>query len=122
VWTEFVELVGGPTTTTYLLMDTFSAHRTENVRHALASLGTIVDFVPSHCMSKLQVCDVSVNAPLSAGIRSEYMEFMLHEPDKPIERYMIAHWIAHAMGKVTPDIIMNGIKKIGIYYPKPLNV
>jgi DDE superfamily endonuclease len=96
VWTEFVESVGGPTTTTYLLMDTFLAHRTKKVRHALASLRTIVDFVPPHCTSKLQVCDVSVNAPLSASI--------------------------HTKGKVTPDIIMNGFKKIGIYYPKSTNV
>jgi DDE superfamily endonuclease len=120
VWTEFVESVGGPTTTTYLLMDTFSAHRMEKVRHALASLRTIVDFVPPHCTSKLQVCDVSVNAPLSAGIQGEYMEFMLYEPDEPIEHDMITHWIAQ--GKVTPDIIMNGFKKIGIYYPKSNNV
>jgi DDE superfamily endonuclease len=122
VWTEFVQSVGSLTTTTYLLMDTFSAQRTENVCHALASLGTIVDFVPPHCTSKLQVFEVSVNAPLSASIRGKYMEFMLHEPDQPIKRYMIAHWIAHAKGKVTPDIIMNGFKKIGIYYPKPINI
>jgi DDE superfamily endonuclease len=121
VWAGFVESVGGPTTTTYLLMDTFSAHRTEKVRHALASLRTIVDFVPPHCTSKLQVCDVSVNAPLSAGIREEYIKFMMHEPDETIERFMIAHWISHAKGRITPDVIMNGFKKIGIFYPKPTN-
>jgi DDE superfamily endonuclease len=122
MWTKFVESVGGPTTNTYLVMDTFSAHRIEKVRHVLASLRTIVDFVPPHCTSKLQVCDVSVNAPLSAGIQGEYMEFMLHEPNEPIECYMIAHCIAHAKGKVTQDIIMNGFKKIGIYYTKGLSL
>jgi hypothetical protein len=45
-WTSFVYLKGGPTMPTYLLMDTVLMHKTEKVRHALASLGTIVDFVP----------------------------------------------------------------------------
>jgi DDE superfamily endonuclease len=117
-WTNFVESKGGPSTTTYLLMDTVSMHKTEKVRHALASLGTIVDFVPPHCTSKLQVCDVSVNAPFQAAIRREYVKFMTHTPDEKIERYVMAHWIARAKGAVTRETIINGFKKIGIYYPK----
>jgi DDE superfamily endonuclease len=53
VWASFVASVSGPTTPTYLLMDTFLAHCTEKVHHAFASLGTIVDFIPPHCTSKL---------------------------------------------------------------------
>jgi hypothetical protein len=64
---------------------------------------------------------MSVNAPLSAGIREEYIKFMMHEPDETIERFMIAHWIAHAKWRITPDVIMNGFRKIGIFYPKPTN-
>jgi DDE superfamily endonuclease len=117
-WTNFVVSKGGPSTPTYLLMDTVSMHRTEKVKHALASLGTIVDFVPPHCTSKLQVCDVSVNAPFQAAIRREYVKFMAQTPDEKIERYVMAHWIAHAKGTVTKETIINGFKKIGIYYPK----
>jgi DDE superfamily endonuclease len=119
VWSPFVQSVGGPTTPTYLLMDTFSSHRTEKVRHELALLGTIVDFVPPHCTSKLQVCDVSVNASLSSAIRGQYALFTMQHPDAPIERSRIAHWISHAKGNITTDTIVNGFKKIGIYYPLP---
>jgi hypothetical protein len=72
-----------------------------------------------HCTSKLQVCDVSVNASLSSAIRGQYALFTMQHPDAPIERSRIAHWISHAKGKITPDTIVNGFKKIGIYYPLP---
>jgi DDE superfamily endonuclease len=77
-------------------MDTFLAHRTEKVRHALALLGMLVGFVPPHCTSKLQVCDVSVNATLYAAIRGQYINFMMQNLEEPIKRPIIAHWIAYA--------------------------
>jgi hypothetical protein len=38
---------------------------------------------------------------------------------RPRPRSRIALWISHAKGKITPDTIVNGFKKIGIYYPLP---
>jgi hypothetical protein len=61
---------------------------------------------------------VSVNAPFQAAIRREYVKFMTFNPENKIERYVMAHWIAHAKGAVTKETIINGFKKIGIYYPK----
>jgi DDE superfamily endonuclease len=111
MWSPFVQSVGGPMTPTYLLMDTFSSHRTEKVRHELALLGTVIDFVPPHCTSKLQVCDVSVNAYRSSAIRGQYALFMMQHLDAPIECPCIAHWISYAKEQITPDTIVNGFKR-----------
>ncbi|MEL7342722.1 MAG: transposase, partial [Bacteroidota bacterium] len=59
-----------------LLMDNFSAHKAEDVLNLLEENHVHVVWVPAHCTSVAQPCDVRVNAQFKRALRGLWRERM----------------------------------------------
>jgi DDE superfamily endonuclease len=114
VWKPFVRSRGRM----LLLMDWFSAHRTQIVIDRFTDCNTDVVFVPAGYTSKLQVLDVGLNKPFKSKIRDKFELFMLDAvsnnlPYKP-KRVNVSGWIDQAWEGITTSSITNTWRRIGI--------
>ena len=110
VWKPWCEGRG----TTYLILDEFTAHMTEDVRRAFDETGTIVDFIISGYTSKLQPLDVGINKPFKYHLRKCFKQFMIRNNGDIPHHMEVATWVECAWHAITEQSILNTWRHIGI--------
>ena len=107
----FVESVIG--TTICLVIDSYSAHRTDSVLGALQSLGVHVLFIPGGLTGYIQPLDVGVNAPFKHWIRETWSNGDPNESRSPRgKRAEIARIIHDAWGRITPETVSRSFNNL----------
>ena len=104
---------------TYLLLDSFKAHKTTQVLNALTACNTVVNFIPPGYTSKLQTLDVGVNKPFKGYLKEEYEKFMFEFTKKGEDNvqpkcWNVAQWIDIGWDKISTETITNTWRRIGI--------
>ena len=96
----------------YLLLDEARPHLASATD--LRKVCSELDFIPGGFTSKLQVLDVSVNAPFKTAVRECYEDWMRDNPEGRPARVDVAHWVDKAWQRVSPDTIRHGWRKVGL--------
>ena len=65
-----------------LVMDSFRAHLTDNVKKSLRKGNTVPAIIPGGCTSKIQPLDVSINKPFKGDLRRSWATFILSTAEK----------------------------------------
>ncbi|MEW8548669.1 MAG: hypothetical protein AB2693_34645 [Candidatus Thiodiazotropha sp.] len=111
-----------------LVMDSFRAHLTEDVKKTLRKGNTVTAIIPGGCTSKVQPLDVSLNKPFKVDLRKSWSSFIrsatekMREEAEPTERLKAADkatvlsWIVDAVSslKEKKEIVQKSFKVCGI--------
>lgn len=98
--------------TTYLLMDEFAAHMTNNVKTAIFECDTEIDYIIGGYTSKLQVMDVGLNAPFKGEYRRQFEEFMVRSLTGKPHRQDVAGWAWNAWQTIHTNMILNTWRRV----------
>jgi hypothetical protein len=92
----------------YLIMNSSKAHMVASVSDALASLGTMPEFIVGGCTSTMQVLDVGINRPFKLYGRAEYEALLrARQPGQKPGRPDIESWISKSWRQITTETILN---------------
>lgn len=111
-----------------LVMDSFPAHLTDDVKKTLRKGNTVTAIIPGGCTSKVQPLDVSLNKPFKIDLRKSWSAFIraatekMREEAEPAERLKAADkatvlsWIVKATFSLQEkkEIIRKSFKVCGI--------
>jgi len=105
-----------------LVMDTFSAHMTDNVKDAFKKCNSKLLFIPGGCTSVLQPLDIGINKPFKSYIRQSWCNYMIEETDKsmqkikPPSKLLLLEWIKRAQNIIEskPSIVKKSFLVAGI--------
>ena len=64
-----------------LVLDSFSAHLTEETQAMFARCNTTVIVIPGGCTLVLQYLDVSINCPFKDNLRKCWQQYMVEQSD-----------------------------------------
>ena len=104
------------------VLDSFEAHKTEQVKHSFKSENTDLAVIPGGLTSVLQPLDVCLNKPFKDRVRQKWMAWMaegIHElkaggcQKKPSEELM-CQWIGEAWRDIPREMVANLFLKCGI--------
>jgi len=105
-----------------LLLDNHQSHLAVQAINRAKECGVIMLTFPPHTTNKLQPLDVSIYGPLKTYYNAACNDWQLTNPGKTIGLYDVGELSAKAMLRaVTPENIMAGYKKTGIY-PMDVNI
>ena len=95
-----------------LILDVHTAHKTEDVRNDIYSLGVEIEYIPGGCTCLVQPVDVGIGKPLKTYARRLWEEWMIEsginlDVTEPPSRKQIAEWCSASWNKFTPDICRN---------------
>lgn len=105
-----------------LVLDSFEAHKTEQVKRSFKSENTDLAVIPGGLTSVLQPLDVCLNKPFKDRVRQKWMAWMaegIHEltasgrQKKPSEELM-CQWIGEAWRDIPREMVANSFLKCGI--------
>lgn len=105
-----------------LVLDSFEAHKTEQVKRLLKSENTDLAIIPGRLTSVLQPLDVCLNKPFKDRVRQRWMAWMaegIHEltatgrQKKPSEELM-CQWIGEAWRDIPREMVARSFLKCGI--------
>ena len=105
-----------------LVLDSFEAHKTEQVKRSFKSENTDLAVIPGGLTSVLQPLDVCLNKPFKDRVRQKWMAWMaegIHEltvggcQKKPSEELM-CQWIGEAWRDIPREMVANSFLKSGI--------
>ena len=124
---DWIDLVWEPATErkrALLVLDSFSAHITSDVKKRLKEINTIPIVIPGGCTSKIQPLDVSLNKPFKAFVRKHWSEYIMTQSEnvtsnkklKPPQKADVANWISDAVLQLQdkPDMVINSFSACGI--------
>ena len=105
-----------------LVLDSFSAHKTEVVKKRLREKKTNIAIIPGRLTFKLQPLDVSLNKPFKAKVRNQYNHWMSeaikeYTPSGKIKRpsySLVATWIKESWEAMDINMIRHSFKCCGI--------
>ena len=108
-----------------LVMDTFSAHCSDEIMNLLSKHHSSVALIPGGCTSKLQPLDVSLNKPFKQVCRQEFQTYcrsqlatMSNSADrlKTASKQEICQWAVKAQNYLSahPEMIIKSFKVTGI--------
>ena len=108
-----------------LVMDTFSAHCSDEIMNLLSKHHSSVALIPGGCTSKLQPPDVSLNKPFKQVCRQEFQTYcrsqlatMSSSADclKTASKQEICQWAVKAQNYLSahPEMIIKSFKVTGI--------
>ena len=108
-----------------LVMDSFSAHCTEEIRDLLSRNNTDIALIPGGCTSKLQPLDVSLNQPFKSICRSEFAKFCRSQLSattdstnrlKTASKQEVLNWLQEAQAYLTSQspMVTGSFKVTGI--------
>lgn len=103
-----------------LILDSQTVHRSAVVASQLADMGTMVLYVPGGATSVGQPLDVGVMGPLKHHYRMAYAERHVHSPfatNAPVRRREMFDLAMEALGRISPETVVNAFDKAGPYYP-----
>ena len=107
-----------------LVLDSYPAHRTQEVREALIERNVDVVYIPGGCTALAQPVDVSIAKPFKDDVRDTWVTWMredglltaagnLRQPT----RQDVLSWVGRAWLSVRPDIIVTAFKSA--QFPTP---
>ena len=108
VWKPYInqvaEEVGLTDTSSLLVMDSFRAHTTDNVKRVLEEMNTKAPIIPGGCTSKVQPLDVCVNKPFKQLLKASWAQYLKQavtsQPEgskvKTATRQEVTDWIVRA--------------------------
>ena len=105
-----------------LVLDSFEAHKTEQVKRSFKSENTDLAVIPGGLTSVLQPLDVCLNKPFKDRVRQKWMSWItegIHElmaggrQKKPSEELM-CQWIGEAWRAIPREMVANSFLKCGI--------
>ena len=124
---DWIDLVWEPATErkrALLVLDSFSAHITNDVKKRLKEINTIPIVIPGGSTSKIQPLDVSLNKPFKAFVRKHWSEYIMTQSEnvtsnkklKPPQKADVANWISDAVLQLQdkPDVVINSFSACGI--------
>ena len=93
-----------------LVLDSFSAHVTDEIKSMFARCNTTVIVIPGGCTSVLQPLDVSINRPFKDHLRKCWQQYMVEQSDlaagsvekkiPPPSKQHLVDWITGANRKI----------------------
>ena len=104
------------------MLDSFEAHKTEQVKRSFKNENTDLAVIPGGLTSVLQPLDVSLNKPFKDRVRQKWMAWMaegIHEltaggrQKKPSEELM-CQWIGEAWRDIPREMVAKSFLKCGI--------
>ena len=124
---QWVDLVWEPATEGkrgLLVLDSFSAHTTNNVKKGLKQINTVPFVIPGGFTSKIQLLDVCLNKPFKAYVRQHWSKYITAQAEqvvstkklKPPQKADVANWVSDRICQLQdrPDIIINSFGVCGI--------
>jgi hypothetical protein len=114
VWKPWIE--AQQLESSLLIVDSFKGHTTSSVFNALNDCGTGVDIIPGGYTGDVQVLDVGINKPFKNGLQPGFEMFLRNRTSskqKP-SRVEVSKWISAAWCDITPEMIINTWRHIGI--------
>ena len=102
-----------------LVLDSFEAHKTEQVKRSFKNENTDLAVIPGGLTSVLQPLDVSLNKPFKDRVRQKWMAEGIHEltaggrQKKPSEELM-CQWIGEAWRDIPREMVAKSFLKCGI--------
>lgn len=120
IWTKRSRRGSNPKS--LLVIDSFSAHKTDNVKKRFREKKTNLAVIPGGLTSKLQPLDVSLNKPFKAKVRNFYNDWMSeaikeYTPSGKIKRpsySLVATWIKESWEAMDIGMIRRSFKCCGI--------
>ena len=124
---EWIELVWEPATEgkrALLVLDSFSAHITNDVKKKLKDINTVPLIIPGGCTSKIQPLDVSLNKPFKSYVRQHWSNYVMTQSQslttsrkiqKP-QKEAVSHWISDGLRQLQekPDMVIRSFSACGI--------
>ena len=104
-----------------LALDSYPAHRTQEVREALLERNVDAVYIPGGCTALAQPVDVSIAKPFKDAVRDTWVTWM--REDRPLTaagnlrqptRQDVLSWVGRAWHSVRPDIIVTAFKRCTI--------
>ena len=101
------------------MLDSFKAHKTEQVKRSFKSKNTDLAVIPEGLTSVLQPLDVCLNKPFKDRVRQKWMAEGMHEltaggrQKKPSEELM-CQWISEVWRDIPREMVANSFLKCGI--------
>jgi hypothetical protein len=107
---------------TLLILDSFAAHKTDEVNELLRVNNINCLFIPPRTTSYLQPLDVSINAPFKERVRSKYEEWIQSDhieltPKGNIKRASygtVVGWVKHGLDGITAQSVISSFEACGI--------
>jgi hypothetical protein len=120
IWTKRSQRGSNPRS--LLVLDSFSAHKTNTVKKRFHEKKTNLAVIPGGLTSQLQPLDVSLNKPFKAKVRNLYNHWMSeaikeYTPSGKIKRpsySLVATWIKESWEAMDIDMIRRSFKCCGI--------
>jgi hypothetical protein len=118
-WIDHFAATAG--TTKILIMDSFSAHLSKEVKEKLRSNNISVAVVPAGCTSECQPLDVGVNKPFKDRMRIRWTRF-INDANAPLTARgnfarpslrTLLLWMKESWDEITPSMIKNAFRKAG---------
>ena len=108
---EWIDLVWEPATEgkrALLVLDSFSAHITNDVKKRLKEINTVPLVIPGGCTSKIQPLDVCLNKPFKSFARKHWSEYVMAQAEQvtttkklnPPQKQDVANWVSDAVHKL----------------------
>ena len=104
-----------------LVLDSYPAHCTQEVREALLERNVDVVYIPGGCTALAQPVDVSIAKTFKDAVRDTWVTWM--REDRPLTaagnlrqptRQDVLSWVGRAWHSVRPDIIVTAFKRRAI--------
>ena len=109
---------------TLLILDSFSAHITNDVKTSWEEINTVPIVIPGGCTSKVQPLDLCLNKPFKAFVRKHWSEYIITQSEdvtsnkklKPPQKVDVASWVSDALIQLQdrPDMVTNSFSACGI--------
>jgi len=117
---KWIDLVWEPATEgkrALLVLDSFSAHVTNNVKKRLKEINIVPLVIPGGCTSKIQPLDVCLNKPFKAFCREHWSNYIMTQAEqvttnkklKPPQKADVANWVSDALRQLQdrPDMVIH---------------
>jgi hypothetical protein len=120
IWTKRSQQGSNPRS--LLVLDSFTAHKTNAVKNRLYEKKTNLAVIPGGLTSKLQPLDVSLNKPFKAKVRNLYNHWMSdaikdYTPSGKIKRpsySLVANWVKESWEAMDINMIRRSFKCCGV--------
>ena len=104
------------------MLDSFEAHKTEQVKRSFKSKNTDLAVIPGGLTSVLQPLDVCLNKPFKDRVRQKWMTWMAEgiqeltagERQKKPSEELMCQWIVEAWRDIPREMVAKSFKKCGI--------
>jgi DDE superfamily endonuclease len=105
-----------PTGCSYLILDEYCTHLTNNVKKEFEKCKTEVNFIPGGYTSRCQMLHVGVNKPFKNHVTYKFNNWMVTTGQTKPQQPNVSHWIDTAWKQITEVNIARSWRKVGIQF------